>query len=55
MYPNLEAEMARKKITQLAIAECLNVTPTTISLKLNGKAKLMLHENQKHIFPFMYT
>lgn len=47
MYPNLKAEMARKKITQLAIAECLNVTPTTISLKLNGKAKLLLPECMK--------
>ena len=44
MYPNLEAEMARNKITQLAIADCLRITPTTLSMKLNGKAKLLLPE-----------
>ena len=47
MYPNLEAEMARNKITQLTIADCLGITPTTLSMKLNGKAKLLLHECMK--------
>ena len=38
MFPNLEAEMARYKITQNRIAEILGITPTTLSFKLNGKA-----------------
>ena len=38
MFPNLEAEMARSKITQLQMAEMLQVTPTTLSFKLNGKS-----------------
>lgn len=44
MYPNLEAEMARKKITQAKLAEILGITPTTLSLKLNGKSSLSLKE-----------
>lgn len=44
MFPNLEAEMARKKITQSKLAEILNVTPTTLSFKLNGKSTLSLKE-----------
>lgn len=44
MFPNLEAEMARSKITQLQMAEILGVTPTTLSFKLNGKSSLSLKE-----------
>jgi len=44
VFPNLEAEMARKKITQSKLAEILNVTPTTLSFKLNGKSTLSLKE-----------
>lgn len=44
MFPNLEAEMARKKITQYKLAEILGITPTTLSLKLNGKSTLSLKE-----------
>ena len=44
MFPNLEAEMARSKITQLHMAEMLGVTPTTLSFKLNGKSSLSLKE-----------
>lgn len=44
MFPNLEAEMARSKITQLQMAEMLGVTPTTLSFKLNGKSPLSLKE-----------
>ena len=44
MFPNLEAEMARSKITQLQMAEMLGVTPTTLSFKLNGKSSLSLKE-----------
>lgn len=44
MYPNLEAEMARVKVTQAALAEVLGITPTTLSFKLNGKSTLSLNE-----------
>lgn len=44
LFPNLDAEMARKKITRMALAEKLHKTPTTLSLKLNGKAPLTLTE-----------
>lgn len=44
MFPNLEAEMARSKITQLQMTEMLGVTPTTLSFKLNGKSSLSLKE-----------
>ena len=39
MFPNLDAEMARRKITR-----AIHKTPTTLSLKLNGKAPLTLAE-----------
>lgn len=54
MYPNLEAEMARNKITQSKIAEILGITPTTLSFKLSGKSSLSLKECVKikqAIFP----
>lgn len=44
MFPNLDAEMARKKITKKSLAEKINKTPTTLSLKLNGKAPITLTE-----------
>ena len=44
MFPNLDAEMARKKITRMRLAEILKKTPTTLSLKLNGKAPITLEE-----------
>jgi len=44
LYPNLDAEMARKRITRQSLAEKLHRTPTTLSLKLNGKAFLTLPE-----------
>lgn len=44
MFPNLDAEMARNKITRIMLAEKVNKTPTTLSLKLNGKAPLTLSE-----------
>lgn len=44
MFPNLDAEMARKKITRTMLAEKIGKTPTTLSLKLNGKAPLTLAE-----------
>lgn len=54
MFPNLEAEMARSKITQAQIAEKLGITPTTLSFKLNGKSSLSLKECvaiKKNVFP----
>lgn len=44
MFPNLEAEMARNKMTQVKLAEILGITPTTLSFKLNGKSTLSLKE-----------
>lgn len=44
MFPNLNAELARKKITQTMLAEKIHRTPTTLSLKLNGKAPITLRE-----------
>lgn len=44
MFPNLDAEMARNKITQVALAKMISMTPGTLSLKLNGKAPLTLAE-----------
>lgn len=54
MFPNLEAEMARKKITQQDLAKMLGITPTTLSFKLSGKSTLSLKECVKiknTIFP----
>lgn len=44
LFSNLDAEMARKKITRAALADMIHKTPTTLSLKLNGKAPLTLNE-----------
>ena len=44
MFPNLDAELARKKITRATLAEKIHKTPTTLSLKLNGKAPITLSE-----------
>lgn len=44
VFPNLEAEMARSKITQAKLAKILGITPTTLSFKLNGKSTLSLKE-----------
>ena len=44
MYLNLNAEMARKKVTQLEIASKLNINSSTMSDKLNGKADFKLKE-----------
>ena len=54
MFPNLEAEMARNKITQAKLADILDVTPTTMSLKLSGRSSLSLKECVKikrKVFP----
>ncbi len=44
MFPNLDAEMARRKITRGTLAGLLHMTPSTLSMKLNGKATLTLPE-----------
>lgn len=44
MYPNLEAEMARKKVTRCRLAESLKMTPTTLGKKLNGETDISLPE-----------
>ncbi len=44
MYSNLDAELARRRITRKALAERLHKTPSTISLKLSGKAPITLNE-----------
>ena len=44
MYPNLDAEMARRKIKRQTLAKELRITPSTLSFKLNGKAVLTLAE-----------
>lgn len=54
VFPNLEAEMARNKITQLKMADVLGITPTTMSFKLNGKSSLSLMECveiKRKVFP----
>lgn len=44
MFRNLNAEMARKGITSTYLARMLGMTPTTLSLKLNGKSELSLKQ-----------
>lgn len=44
MFPNLEAEMVRNKITRHFLAEKTGRTYTTMCMKLNGKAQLTLSE-----------
>lgn len=44
MFPNLNAEMARRKITQMSLAEKIGRTPTTLSMKLSGKSPISLAE-----------
>lgn len=47
MYPNLKAEMARRKVTQSELAKQLNITIGTMSLKLNGKSNFDFDECTK--------
>lgn len=47
MYPNLKAEMARKGITAKQLAELIEVTPSTFSLKMLGKYDFTLAEAVK--------
>ena len=47
VFPNLEAEMARRKITRKSLAQELHMTVNTIGRKLNGNAPLTLGECMK--------
>lgn len=47
MYPNLNAEMSRKRIEQKDIAKALNKGADGISLKFNGKRAWLLEEAKK--------
>ena len=44
MYPNLRAEMARKKLTGVDMAQAMGVNISTFSLKFNGKNDFTLPE-----------
>ena len=44
MFRNLEAEIARQKLKKADLAKDLGVTPSTLSLKLNGRAPISLDE-----------
>lgn len=44
MYRNLDAELKRKDITRGELAKKMNLTPSTMSLKLNGKSDISLKE-----------
>ena len=44
MYPNLNAEIARRGITRKAMAKKLGVSPSTLSIKLSGKGFVTLKE-----------
>jgi len=44
MYRNLKAELVRHNISNIEIAKTLGITEGTVSLKINGKAKISLDE-----------
>ena len=44
MYLNLNAEMARNKITQIDMAKALNISTSTLSEKMTGKKDFKLKE-----------
>lgn len=44
MYRNLEAELSRKGLTKYELAKLLNIRPTTLSNKLNGKSDIKFSE-----------
>lgn len=44
MFPNLDAELAKIKMTRRELAIKMGITPTTLSLKLNGKTDISLSE-----------
>ncbi|NCB52868.1 MAG: XRE family transcriptional regulator [Clostridia bacterium] len=44
MFRNLDAELKRKGMTRGDLAKAMNITPSTMSMKLNGKSGLTLNE-----------
>jgi len=44
VYRNLDAELKRKDITRGELARKMKLTPSTMSLKLNGKSEISLKE-----------
>ena len=44
MYPNLRAEKAKKKKTSRDLANALDISESTYSLKENGKGTFTLNE-----------
>ena len=44
MYPNLEIEMLRKKITNKALARIIGVSDKTIQNKMHGETEFTLPE-----------
>lgn len=44
MYRNLEAELARSGLTKQKLAQGIGCTPSTLSMKLSGKAPITLAE-----------
>ena len=44
MYPNLRAEMARRKITMSKLAEILGIRLATVSSKIAGNHQFTLDE-----------
>lgn len=44
MYPNLKAELARKNLNMVHLAEFLNVRYATVNSKVNGKYQFTLKE-----------
>jgi DNA-binding XRE family transcriptional regulator len=54
MFPNLEAEMARKGINKSDLAECLEVRYATVIDKTKGRSQFSIAEAFKikdHFFP----
>jgi len=43
-YPTLEAKIAEKGMVKKELADGMNITPRTFSLKLTGKTKFILPE-----------
>lgn len=44
MYPNLRAELKRRGITLEKLAQLLNITVSTLSLKMNGRYAFTFNE-----------
>jgi hypothetical protein len=47
MYPNLRAEMARKRVTAKMLATLLGVDPATMTAKMNKDGRMKLCEARK--------